>query len=75
MPSTVAPSEVMLATIASAMPAAIIEYSMAVAPEAPRQKRIKDAFMGPSPGPLTAGFVIDPGYELVNAKRQFSPTA
>lgn len=49
MPSTDAPSELMLATIASAIPAAIIEYSMAVAPETPRRKRIKDAFMGPSP--------------------------
>jgi hypothetical protein len=54
------------------MPAAIIEYSMAVAPESPRQKRIKDAFIGSSSryfGPLTwAAFVSSPRYELVNAK-------
>jgi hypothetical protein len=53
------------------MPAAIIEYSMAVAPEFPSQKRIKDAFMGVFLPIFRAAqlalFVISPGYELVNA--------
>jgi hypothetical protein len=46
----------MLATIASAIPAAIIAYSMAVAPDRSRQKRIKHAFMGLAldSGPLTS---------------------
>jgi hypothetical protein len=48
-------------------------YSMAVAPEFPSQKRIKDAFMGPAPdfsgrSPWTP-IVRSRGYEPVNAKQ------
>jgi len=73
--STVEPSELTLATIASAMPAAINEYSMAVAPECPSQKRTKNAFMGRPPDlrvDYLPVFVNRPGYELVNPKGRFS---
>jgi hypothetical protein len=65
----VAPSDVTVATMASAMPAAIIAYSMAVAPEAPRQKRIKDVFIAlPILRPLvSAYFYKRPAYERFDA--------